>query len=87
MGTRLDQQSSYLCTCSSELCVRCDELMNQTKRVVTPGEELTFDYGDASRAGQPEGHDSVSTANGIARTRCLCGTQLCKGWMPYDPTL
>lgn len=51
-----------------------------------PGEELTFDYGDASGAGTTSGRDQgKDTPEG--RTRCLCGTNKCRGWMPFDETL
>jgi translation elongation factor EF-Tu-like GTPase len=65
-----------------------NELTTQTKKTVRPGVELTFDYGDASGAGDgipksftPGAQDDVN------RTPCLCASTNCRGWMPYDPTL
>ena len=69
----------------------------QTKRIVEPGEELTFDYGDASGsvAQDDRGRDGDDTLTLMStdiehpanRTPCLCGASCCRGWMPYDPSL
>jgi SET domain-containing protein len=60
----------------------------QTKRDVKDGEELTFDYGDASgQAGDYSlGDDSVDERDG-ERVKCLCGAEKCRGYMPFDETL
>lgn len=61
----------------------------QTRRIILPGEELTFDYSNASgqvvadRGVLRHGDSSV----GVGRTRCLCGSKKCRKWMPFDETL
>ncbi|WRT65809.1 uncharacterized protein IL334_002758 [Kwoniella shivajii] len=63
-----------------------------TKRYIKKGEELTFDYANAS--GSPLSAEDLRRTSGNERlevrekrTRCLCGTQTCRGWMPFDETL
>ncbi|KAK8861690.1 hypothetical protein IAR55_002513 [Kwoniella newhampshirensis] len=56
-----------------------------TKRYVKPGEELTFDYANAS--GGPWTKEAKGDEHNDKRTRCLCGSTRCRGWMPYDETL
>ncbi|ORY29806.1 hypothetical protein BCR39DRAFT_531115 [Naematelia encephala] len=58
------------------------------KRQVEPGEELTFDYANASGASQaiwPREKAGESGSEG--RTRCRCGAKQCRGFMPFDETL
>ena len=53
-----------------------------------PGEELTFDYGDASGEADPlGGKNEKNTGISGNRTRCMCGTPTCREYMPYDETL
>jgi len=63
-----------------------------TKRIIEPEEELTFDYANAS--GSPSAelgvNDELHTPDqpeGSGRTRCLCGSKGCRGWMPFDESL
>nr|XP_019011956.1 uncharacterized protein I206_02793 [Kwoniella pini CBS 10737]OCF50737.1 hypothetical protein I206_02793 [Kwoniella pini CBS 10737] len=60
-----------------------------TKRGVRVGEELTFDYANASGsvdlAAQLDRQNVIE--DGAGRTKCLCGSQKCRGWMPFDETL
>ncbi|WWC60431.1 uncharacterized protein I303_103003 [Kwoniella dejecticola CBS 10117] len=60
-----------------------------TKRDIQAGEELTFDYANAS--GSPELASKLRSEGFVGdqgeRTKCLCGTQLCREWMPFDETL
>jgi len=48
------------------------------------GEELTYDYADASGIG---GESMGTEEGGAGLTRCLCGARNCRGWMPFDPDL
>ena len=59
------------------------------KRKVAAGDELTFDYGDASGSGDivSEEQAGKECEDQEGRTRCFCGTKKCRGWMPYDQTL
>jgi hypothetical protein len=55
---------------------------------VKDGEELTFDYGDASGRGNRESKSDQGEETGEGlRTRCLCGSANCRGFMPFDETL
>ncbi|OXB33583.1 SET domain-containing protein [Cryptococcus neoformans] len=61
-----------------------------TNRDIHPEEELTFDYSNAS--GEPQRaieliQESKTQENTKGRTRCLCGAEQCRGWMPFDETL
>jgi histone-lysine N-methyltransferase SETMAR len=47
-----------------------------------PGEELTYDYANASGLG---GGEEDSKGGDTSLTRCLCGSKNCRGWMPFDP--
>ncbi|KAK1927667.1 hypothetical protein DB88DRAFT_478821 [Papiliotrema laurentii] len=66
-----------------------------SKKEIKPGEELTFDYGNASGSGLiggesraaregDEGNDACVTDR---RTRCMCNAPNCRGYMPFDETL
>ena len=44
---------------------------------------MTFDYADASGQGGYLAH--VDRSEG--RTQCRCGSDRCRGYMPYDETL
>ena len=58
----------------------------QAKRDVAEGEELTYDYADASGIGRDsQGQDIGEAGEGL--TKCLCGASSCRGWMPFDPDL
>jgi len=63
-----------------------DPSLTKIKRPVRPGEELTFDYGDASGV-RATSLDNLEEDRHGDRTRCLCGTTKCRGWMPFDETL
>ena len=55
-------------------------------RAVAEGEELCFDYGDPGRGeggGGGEGGEGVEEG----RTKCVCGSDQCKGFLPFDPDL
>jgi histone-lysine N-methyltransferase SETMAR len=67
----------------------------KSKKEIKPGEELTFDYGNASGSGLiggesraaregDEGNDACVTDR---RTRCMCNAPNCRGYMPFDETL
>ncbi|WWD16387.1 hypothetical protein CI109_100813 [Kwoniella shandongensis] len=56
-----------------------------SKTVIRPGEELTFDYANAS--GGPTVREAKGAEEGSNRTRCLCGADRCRGWMPFDESL
>ncbi|TPX57791.1 histone-lysine N-methyltransferase [Powellomyces hirtus] len=49
-------------------------------RDIEAGEELTFDYSGAGEVSQVDSGD----AN---RIRCACGSELCRGYLPYDSAL
>jgi len=55
-------------------------------REVMPGEEVTFDYG-----GNSDIEESVKTGvegeNMDKRIKCLCKSDRCRGYLPFDPTL
>ncbi|OCF36309.1 hypothetical protein I316_02184 [Kwoniella heveanensis BCC8398] len=62
-----------------------------TRRDIRPDEELTFDYADASGSAlQPaERRRTIAaqedgTTEQSERVRCLCGSDKCRGWMPFD---
>ena len=56
----------------------------QAKRDIAEGEELTYDYADASGIGG----ESLSIEEvGEGLTKCLCGARNCRGRMPFDPDL
>ena len=48
-----------------------------------PGEELTYDYADAS--GLAPGAQEAPKDGRDGLTKCLCGSRNCRGWMPFDP--
>ncbi|WVF66006.1 hypothetical protein IAT40_000744 [Kwoniella sp. CBS 6097] len=66
-----------------------------TKRDIQPEEELTFDYANASGSSddldrgssQPNTGPDDKKGRGVGRVRCLCGTDICRGWMPFDESL
>ncbi|WVW80275.1 hypothetical protein I302_102253 [Kwoniella bestiolae CBS 10118] len=63
-----------------------------TKRDVVDGEELTFDYANASGSTGMASHleEQGLVQDGIdqkGRTRCLCASERCRGWMPFDERL
>ncbi|WVQ93650.1 hypothetical protein IAU59_000726 [Kwoniella sp. CBS 9459] len=75
-----------------------------TKRDIQSGEELTFDYANASgsaiqlnRLNQDQEEEHLTRVNRqrkgeeqegcSSRVRCLCGSEKCRGWMPFDETL
>lgn len=83
-------------------CGNLELKRGQAKRLIHSGEELTYDYGDASGTatshpadadGQSERESCRSglpvgnRASQVQRTRCLCGAAACRGWMPFDDTL
>ena len=53
--------------------------------MVREGEELTFDYANAS--GEEGSGGRGKEVGGGGRTRCLCGAERCRGWMPFNETL
>lgn len=64
-------------------------------RDVRSNEELTFDYGDAGGEGwffrRDEGRQEGDKRRGddeqMEGTKCLCGSERCRGFMPFDVTL
>ncbi|WVO14683.1 hypothetical protein L204_102320 [Cryptococcus depauperatus] len=58
-----------------------------TNRDIRPEEELTFDYANASGQRQLTDQLLEKSATSTERTRCLCGTNRCRGWMPFDESL
>lgn len=47
------------------------------------GEELTYDYANASSLDAEKEEGPRDGTAGL--TRCLCGSRNCRGWMPFDP--
>jgi SET domain-containing protein len=52
------------------------------KRDIEINEELTFDY-----AGGMSDHSDDTQEINIIRKKCLCGSQYCKGFLPFDQSL
>ena len=62
-----------------------------TNKEVSQGEELCFDYGDSNREASV-----VKNEKGLRederrtiprRTKCVCKSNLCNGFLPFDPEL
>lgn len=60
-----------------------DGANEQAKRGIIPGEELTYDYANAS--GLAAGAQVPPKDGRDGLTKCLCGSRICRGWMPFDP--
>ncbi|OCF75113.1 hypothetical protein I204_03962 [Kwoniella mangroviensis CBS 8886] len=61
-----------------------------TKRDIKYGEELTFDYANASGSTELAltlEKESHHEQHGKKRTKCLCNSTQCRGWMPFDESL
>ena len=56
-------------------------------RDIAAGEELTWDYQDAGGEGWFYGRHLLDVPIGLDRVKCRCGSLLCRGFIPYDPTL
>jgi len=57
------------------------------RKKVTQGEEICFDYGDCDRNDKNEVKKDVSLDSQAQRTRCVCSSDLCSGFLPFDPDL
>ena len=49
------------------------------RKKVTQGEEICFDYGEVKK--------DASLDSQAQRTRCVCNSDLCSGFLPFDPDL
>lgn len=58
-------------------------------RDIARGEELSFDYADASGILWTEKNPNTREADSGHKTltKCLCGSSRCRGYMPFVPDL
>ena len=57
-------------------------------RDILPGEEMCFDYGGGYVRDLQEGMKEEETkSKNVALTKCLCGSEKCKGFLPFDESL
>lgn len=92
--------ANHLCPPLTDLVIipiRCDAAENGelpfaraalfASRDIEAGEELGFDYADAGGGNEELADGGREELESRARTRCLCGSPGCRGWMPFDREL
>ena len=58
------------------------------RRDISPGEEITYDYGSVGMDGAgADTKDAAPASDSVCMNVCHCMSENCKGVLPYDPTL